>query len=358
MMNVKRYFVGGRIFKTGLSVLITAWICILLELPVIFAVITAIVTTEPTTADSIKKGIIRLPASTIGAAIALFLTYLLGETAITYALSAVLTIWICHRLKLDVGILVATLTAVAMIPETNDHFLIAFISRVGTTAIGIVVSTVVNLMILPPKYTPEIIKNINILSKMCANVLEKSISQLFNGEHDQHDSPEKDYHALTKHLEKTFKLIEFQREEFKYHKQTTKEIRQFHFAQKQLHLLQQFVFHLGNLQFISLKRDDLSDKEKEILLNTTKLMVKILNDPLHFIPEQYYQYIEELDQHFWEWKDEHSSCATEKYHHHFAPETVILYEILSLHDTLEELEHLFIKADKGHASGSKVYISK
>ena len=49
-------FVGGRILKTGLAAFLTAWICDALGLPVLFAVITAIVTVEPTASDSIKKG--------------------------------------------------------------------------------------------------------------------------------------------------------------------------------------------------------------------------------------------------------------------------------------------------------------
>ena len=43
-----------------------------------FAVITAIVTIEPTAEDSIKKAFIRFPASAIGAAFAVLFTYFFG----------------------------------------------------------------------------------------------------------------------------------------------------------------------------------------------------------------------------------------------------------------------------------------
>lgn len=53
---MKRFrFAGGRIVKTGVAIFLTAWICELLNWPPVFAVITAIVTIEPTVSDSKKR---------------------------------------------------------------------------------------------------------------------------------------------------------------------------------------------------------------------------------------------------------------------------------------------------------------
>lgn len=52
---IMKKFVGGRIFKTGLAVFITAVICEILNWPAMFAVITAIVTIEPTAAIRLRK---------------------------------------------------------------------------------------------------------------------------------------------------------------------------------------------------------------------------------------------------------------------------------------------------------------
>ncbi|WP_396266344.1 aromatic acid exporter family protein [Halobacillus amylolyticus] len=46
--------------------------------------------------------------------------------------------------KLDDRILVATITATAMIPDFQDDYFVSFITRLGTTSIGIVISTFVN----------------------------------------------------------------------------------------------------------------------------------------------------------------------------------------------------------------------
>ena len=126
------------------------------NIPTIFAVITAIVTIEPTATDSIKR---------------------------TYSLSG-LNNWIgiCHdfhifprppsnflciscnvydrymsKLRLHAGTLVATLTAVAMIPITANHYFTGFLIRLATTSTGIIVSTLVNFFIFPPHYTKMIL---------------------------------------------------------------------------------------------------------------------------------------------------------------------------------------------------------
>ena len=93
MIYIKKFiFLGGRIIKTGIAFFLTALICHSIGWPYMLAVITAIVTIEPTAADSIKKAFIRFPASAIGAAFAMFYTFLLGVTPLTYMLVAVSTI--------------------------------------------------------------------------------------------------------------------------------------------------------------------------------------------------------------------------------------------------------------------------
>nr|WP_316045987.1 aromatic acid exporter family protein [Planococcus glaciei] len=51
------HFNGSRILKTGIAIFLTAIICGWFGWPPVFAVITAIVTIEPTVSDSIKKGL-------------------------------------------------------------------------------------------------------------------------------------------------------------------------------------------------------------------------------------------------------------------------------------------------------------
>ena len=80
-MNDKWYknIIGARTLKTGLATFLTALFCMLLNLNPIFAILTAVVTIEPTAKASIKKGYKRLPATVIGALLAVIFTYLFGD---------------------------------------------------------------------------------------------------------------------------------------------------------------------------------------------------------------------------------------------------------------------------------------
>ena len=77
-------------------------------------------------------------------------TFFLGHQAISYALAAMFTIVTCQKLRLHAGTLVATLTAVAMIPITANHYFTAFLIRLATTSTGIIVSTLVNFSFFHP----------------------------------------------------------------------------------------------------------------------------------------------------------------------------------------------------------------
>src|SRR5690625_7424333 len=128
-------FLGVRVIKTGVAIFFTALICQLLGWPPVFAVITAIVTLEPTVSDSIKKGLIRFPASAIGSAYAVLFIALFGNSPITYTLAAVVTIVTSYKLKLHAGLLVATITTVAMIEDVYDNYFLSCLFRLGTTSL-------------------------------------------------------------------------------------------------------------------------------------------------------------------------------------------------------------------------------
>src|SRR5690606_19790023 len=168
-------FSGSRILKTGLAIFITAAICVWLDWPPVFAVITAIVTLAPTVSDSIRKGLVRFPASAIGSAFAVLFITRFGNAPLTYTLAAVATILACYKLNLHAGLLVATLTSVAMVEVIHDHFLVSFFIRLGTTTVGLLVSTAVNMLVFPPNYSNDILKSIHSISGRAGSMLEHTI---------------------------------------------------------------------------------------------------------------------------------------------------------------------------------------
>ena len=98
-----------------------------------FAILTAIVTIEPTAKASLK-GYRRLPATVIGRT---FSRFIFGDQSpFSYALSATFTILLCTKLNLQVGTTVAVLTSVAMIPGIHEAYIFNFFSRLLTAVIG------------------------------------------------------------------------------------------------------------------------------------------------------------------------------------------------------------------------------
>ncbi|MBA2174324.1 aromatic acid exporter family protein [Halobacillus locisalis] len=333
---------GGRTLKTGISVFFTALICGFFNLPIIFAVITAIVTIEHTAADSIKKAVVRFPASAIGALLATTFYGIFGKGALTFALAAMITIAVCHKLKLEDGILVATITATAMIPDFQDQYFVSFFTRLGTTSIGIIVSTLVNFFLLPPNYSPMIYRNINALYNQSSRLLERIISETVAESKEKNRAIQRSYRQLTAHLERTYQLSQYQREEWKYHRHTTEEMQAFQFSQKKLGALQQIVYHLGNLQYVKAQSSDFSEEEKDLLLTITENYVQVLEDPTHSISEKQFQRVEQLDHMFWKWKEQHVQTKSH-YRHQLPPQTILIYELLCFHDVLEELQNMSAK---------------
>ncbi|MCA1318521.1 aromatic acid exporter family protein [Bacillus tianshenii] len=330
-----KHFVGGRIIKTGIAVFITALICEALNWPAMFAVIAAIVTIEPSAADSIKKAFVRFPASGIGALYAIVFYMSFGDNPLTYTLVALATIITCHKLRLDAGILVATLTGVAMITTVHDHYLSSFLVRLGTTFTGLTVSTLVNLLVLKPNYTPAISEKIKILLKETGELMETSGAELVKGKHDAKPKQARQtLHKIVRDVERIEDLCRYQREELKYHRFKRKDLRLFYYENKKLKILTQLTYHVGNLMFIpSHKR--IADPEKGAIIHSTvRSMNEILKNEKHTVSEAHQRLIDRLFEEF----SEKALSPSETDYHHLTTETVIFYELVAIHDLLEELE--------------------
>ncbi|MFE8700532.1 aromatic acid exporter family protein [Cytobacillus sp. FJAT-54145] len=334
----KAKFVGGRIYKTGIAVFVTAALCQYFNLPAIFAVITAIVTIEPTASDSIKKGVVRFPASAIGAAYSMIFTYIFGDQAITYALSAVLTIITCHKLKLEAGILVATLTAVNMIPTTHDHYLESFFVRLTTTSIGLAVSTLVNIFIFPPNYSKDIVKNTAHLYEQSANLLMERIKEMMNGKINKNNLLT--FEKLMKQVEKTEQLCQFQREEWKYHRHTKLQMREYHYEHKKLFVIRQILYHIGNLIYMPVEKDIFNSTEKLKVNHTIKSISNILSSENHNIPKEHSILINDLSEEFWQMRKKIDVQDHTTKHQHFPSKAIIYFELLSIDVLAQDLQKI------------------
>ncbi|WP_084783138.1 aromatic acid exporter family protein [Bacillus dakarensis] len=337
MVFSKFKFAGGRVVKTGIGVFVTALICQAFNFNPIFAVITAIVTIEPTASDSIKKGVIRFPSAVIGAGYSMIFAALFGDQAITYALAAIFTIVTCHKFKLEAGILVATLTAVNMIPITHDHYLAAFVERLGTTTIGLTVSTLVNILILPPHYTGAITKSTGILFEKLGSLLLQITNDILHKRRNKNTYEQ--FNSLMKDLEKTEQLCQYQREEWKYHRHTKQELREFHYEHKKLIVLRQMLYHIGNLMYVPFDKDKVDIKEDSYIIT-------FITGLAHFLQERSFSMNDHPEWLIPNIRKDSSSLRNELFNpahegsNSFSPETILFYELTALQELAQQLSHI------------------
>ncbi|PYZ95095.1 hypothetical protein CR194_06160 [Salipaludibacillus keqinensis] len=334
----KKPWIGGRVLKTGIAVFITSLICLALDLPAIFAVITAIVTIEPTTHDSIRKGIIRFPASAIGAGLAASTVYFFGESPLTYTLAATLTIILCQKLKLYDGTLVAALTSVAMIPDLQDYLFLSFLIRLGTTSIGITVSTLVNVLILPADYLDNIERRNHQHLLQMKNTLYESLNRLLNVS-PQDKKNHLSYEVMQRELAKTDQLLHYQRKELRYHRFKFKKYKHYITLMKTMTFLQRAILHLGNLQY--LPRKMIFSEYEQLLLTRAKTEFNQLLDNMDKpMEDSYFQFIDELNQHLrYEFSYSRSSPRLQLHEYQLSGKVILFYELLAIHDLLEDLHH-------------------
>ncbi len=339
-IHKKFKFVGGRIVKTGIAVFVTAFICHLLDWPAMFAVITAIVTIEPTAADSIKKAFVRFPASAIGAGFSVLATFLFGDSPISYMFVSLATIITCNKLKLHDGILVATLTGVAMISTVHDEYLSSFFVRLGTTSTGLIVSSLVNLLVMPPKYSETISRSIHTLYMKAGDILNTIGNELCQIQTSEKDL-QKTFYYLVKEIERTETLCTYQKDEWRFHRVKRQDIGHFHYEYKKLNILRQITYHIGNLIYLPTHHFTLGQTKNALILNTIHSLRSVYYDANFTIRKEHHTKITEITEWFADQKSFNDSIVfPQEQRHHFSPEMVILYELLSIHKLTEELSEV------------------
>lgn len=328
-------FNGSRILKTGIAIFLTATICVWFGWPPVFAVITAIVTIEPTVSDSIKKGLVRFPASAIGSAFAVLFITLFGNSPITYTLAAVATIAVCYRLNLYAGLLVATLTSVAMVEVIHDNFLVSFFIRLGTTTIGLLVSTAVNMLVFPPNYSTDILKSIHSISARAGSMLEHTFRTILFDEDETLQEDRKIVKQLTTEIRKTEKLIHYQRDEASLYPWVRSREAELRMAERQLLFLDNFEYHLNALLRVPLQDIKWTTAERDIIMHAVTALADDLRHAKNYNHEKHQGQLKSITDLFWE--NSKRVPADEAMHPSlFPPEFTILYELVTIYDLVDK----------------------
>lgn len=327
------HFLGGRVVKTGVAVFLTALICEIIGWPPVFAVITAIVTIEPTIADSIKKGIIRLPASAIGSAYAVLFLALFGNSTITYTLAAVFTIVTCSKLKLNAGLLVATLTSVAMVEVIQDNFFVSFLTRLGTTTVGLFVSTLVNMLIYPPNYKKDIQKNIEQIKRQTGFLIHLCFRSLLEGNKNQKKRWIQVLNRLTNKIQTTEQLLKYQQEEQSYHPIVKSEIREFQQEKRKLDCLRFLLYHLDHVIQTPVSNMAWTEAERISISSAAENLAETIQGRIDYDPDTHRKELNNITDIFWEGNEK--IMQNKSYPTHFPPELILLYELVMMHEITE-----------------------
>ncbi|MBI5974736.1 FUSC family protein [Staphylococcus canis] len=275
-----KHLIGARTIKTGLATFLTALFCLMLNLNPIFAILSAVVTIEPTVKASIRKGYKRLPATVMGAFIAVVCTYLFGDdSALTYGLTATITIILCIQFNLHVGITVATLTALAMIPDIEHDYAFNFFSRLLTAIIGLGTAGLVNFIVLPPKYYNQIESLIEKTERHIYHLFDCRMKELLVGNFDskKSDQAAEQLHIWNTRIEE---LLGFQRDELNFHKTHRRhdEWVKLRKLTNRAHENRLLITHLSNIIYLP---DDammvFDDKEKLAIISISQRIDQIIH---------------------------------------------------------------------------------
>lgn len=176
--------IGGRIWKTGIAVALSLGICRALKIPEpVFAGVAAVIVMQPTVLKTFRKGLERLQATVVGAAVALGMLALVTQYPLPYVKSAaagaavIIVLWLCLALKwFDAMVLAAATVVVVMIhSEEGPSIYIYAAERTLVTAIGIVVASVVNAFVFWPRVEDRFPRRLPGIAKRAFEEFEAAV---------------------------------------------------------------------------------------------------------------------------------------------------------------------------------------
>ncbi|MEW9053105.1 MAG: aromatic acid exporter family protein [Neobacillus sp.] len=193
---------GPRIFKTGLAVSLSIYICSLFNLELsIFAGVAAILAIQPSIYRSWKQISDQFFANIIGAAISLFFVYFIGENPLTIGIVIMLVIAISIKLKMEGTIPLTLVTVLAVMSAAWHEDWFFALDRLIVILIGTIVATLINVLIFPPKYKESFIEQVEKIFQNMSLLIRTSVSD---------ELTEVSYQELNKKFKKDMRKIEEQ----------------------------------------------------------------------------------------------------------------------------------------------------
>lgn len=148
---------GRRTIKTAISVMTSLFIANLLGLePAVFAAVAAALSIQPTNKRSLRYAVEQVQANIAGAIIAVVISVFFGVHLYTVALAIIIVITLTNLFKWKDSIPLSIVTVIFIMEAPTEDFLLYSWNRFLITFVGVAVSGIINVTLLPPKYVTHL----------------------------------------------------------------------------------------------------------------------------------------------------------------------------------------------------------
>lgn len=167
---------GARIFKTGISIVLSIYLASLLNLDgTMIAAIAAAMSVFPSVYRSWEHLQLHIKGNVIGAVFASIGYLTLGNSPFSIGFVVMIVIATNLKLKLDKTIGLSVVMVIAMMQVPDSHYIVFALERFGLVMLGIFSSLVINFVFLPPKYEKKLYGKLKNTSERLLLLLRISI---------------------------------------------------------------------------------------------------------------------------------------------------------------------------------------
>lgn len=169
-------FIGARVLKTGIAVVLTMYLSTLFRIePAIFAAISAVVNMQPSVHKSLRNAWEQIGVHLVSVILAIFLGLTLGTNPIVMGFGVILIILLCNRLGWSGGITLGVVSIVFVLGSPADQFLFHAGMRSLSIMLGLGMAIMVNRILLPPEHKERLFQELSLLFKDASNYFLDSI---------------------------------------------------------------------------------------------------------------------------------------------------------------------------------------
>jgi uncharacterized membrane protein YgaE (UPF0421/DUF939 family) len=170
-------FAGARIFKTGLAVAMSMFICDYFNIqPALFAGAATVLNMQPSVRQSIFNAREQLAVHFLSIAIAIILGLSLGPHPLVMGLSTIIIIYTCNKLKLRSAISGGVMASIFILNAPEAQFINHATVRSLAIFIGLGVALAVNFTIAPPRYRQPLVRKLTELNSVINEVFRNAVN--------------------------------------------------------------------------------------------------------------------------------------------------------------------------------------